>query len=398
MRSSEPIATDERIPSPPRRYTLDGDQAVEARIERDQQTIAAAVRAVVPAEQFVALVLMGGYGRGEGGYRDTAAGPEPYNDYDYFVVLRRGNSRERADTAAKLAVLARRLESEVGVEVDFALLRLERLRRLEFSLMNTEMAWGHRVVAGDTDVLLGMRRMPFHRLPPGEMTRLLNNRGTLLLMNEVRLQQGGLDAPAREIFFKYLLKAVLACGDARLALAGRYHPSYPVKLQRLEAATTPGRAGALRDAEKFLELYRVAYEHKFHPRYEVFDDAVPKDWQARVVRAWLTTTREFEIRRRGAAFENWAHYCRSVIRKGQSRNAPRNLAISIRDFGLGEVLRRPKRALRYPRERLIGALPLLLSEPASLLDPCVADALALRPQTLWKDAAEAYLRLWKRYA
>ena len=69
------------------RYTPDGDATVEARIGHDQQLIAAAVTDLVPAPHFHALVLIGGYARGEGGFRFVDGRPEPYNDYDYFVVV-----------------------------------------------------------------------------------------------------------------------------------------------------------------------------------------------------------------------------------------------------------------------------------------------------------------------
>lgn len=397
-----PIAQDDPIATPPRRYTLDGDADVEARIERDQRLIAEAVTAVIDPARFVALVMMGGYGRGEGGYVSIDGEPAPYNDYDYFVVVANTDSAVRAALAQGLAEAANRLESEVGVEVDFALLRAERLRAAEFSLMNAEMRWGHRVVAGDQNVLSAMRPMPFHRLPPGEITRLMLNRGSLLLMNQRRLQQGGLSAAEREVHFKYLFKAVLACGDARLARFGRYHPSYPVKLERLQAgagqAGSGGAAAGLPDADKFLELYQLAYRNKFHPDYGAFGHDSPADWQVRVVRAWLVTLRAFETHRRGRGFDGWNDYCRASLGKGQSGNLPRNLAVTLRDFGARELLSRPGRSLRYPRERLISALPLLLSEPGSLLDPCVANALAVTPQTSWRKAAQVFLQQWKRYA
>jgi hypothetical protein len=265
--------------------------------------------------------------------------------------------------------------------------------------MNAEMRWGHRVVAGDAGVLSRMREMPFHRLPPGEMTRLMLNRGTLLLMSQLALRGGGLTAAERERHFKYLFKAVLACGDVRLAAAGRYHPSYPVKLARLEEpAPGPDGNGGAPDGDRLLALYRLAYRHKFHPDYGAFGHESPSDWQARVVRLWLATLRAFECRRLGRDLGDWSEYCRASIDKGQSGNVPRNLAITLRDFGAAELVRRPHRARRYPRERLISALPLLLSESGSLLDPCVADALALAPGATWRQAAEAFLAHWQRYA
>ncbi|WP_295885623.1 hypothetical protein [uncultured Thiohalocapsa sp.] len=411
MGRAEPVAAAEPIAAPPARWTLDGGPEVEARIEADQHEVAAAVTAVVPAPHLVALVLMGGYGRGEGGYVVTDQGPAPFNDYDYFVVVRRMSGGARAALHAALGELAETLTVRLGVEVDFALLGVERLKRAEYSLMNAEMRWGHRVVAGDQDVLRGMRDMPFHGLPPGEFTRLMLNRGALLLMDQQLLLErrslgvgGGLDAGEREVFFKYLFKAVLACGDARLAAAGCYHPSYPEKLARLQAPRPAvyvdehERPDPMPRHDEFLELYRLAYRHKFHPAYAEFAHARPSDWLARVLRIWTATLRAFEIRRLGRSFADWHDYCRPDLPKGQGGNLVRNLGVTLRDFGPREPLRRPRRALRYPRERLIAVLPLLLTEAGSLLDPCAASALGLPAQVHWKLAAERFLGLWARYA
>lgn len=376
------------------RYTLDGDAAVETRIARDQSLIADAVTALVAPSEFRALVLMGGYGRGEGGYCLRDGQPEPYNDYDYFVVVPNlGRSRRLALTQA-LAERAKVLEHEVGVEVDFALLREDRLSQADYSLMNAEMIWGHRVVAGDLRVLDTMPRMPFSALPRGEFTRLLLNRGALLLMNQQRLAAGAsLSEAEQEVFFKYLFKAMLACGDARLAGNQTYHPSYVKKRELLGAMDWDGK-------EPFMDLYAQAWEQKFHPNYRRYLAENPTDWQARVVHCWLDTLSWFEQRRLGKGIDHWAAYCSPTVPKGQGNawGGLRNLAITLRDFDVTEPLRRPRWSLRYPRERLIGALPLLLSETEGLSSRPLAEALALSPGTPWSQATVVFLRLWRRYA
>jgi hypothetical protein len=415
MGKAEGIAQPERMAPPARRYTLSGDAEVEARIEADQRLIADAVTGLVPAKRFVALVLIGAYGCGEGGYVHGEQGPAPAGDYDYSIVVRRMSARERAALQGRLAKLAEALTARVGAVVNFAVLGFGRLKRAERSLMNAEMLWGHRVIAGDPDVLAAMPDVAFERLRQGEVTRLMLNRGALLLMDEQKLFErrtlragpgagGGLDAAEREVFFQYLFQAVLACGDTRLAAIGQYHPSYPEKLKRLEA---PRPAVYIDEAERpdpmplhdeFLHLYRLAYRHRFHPAYEEFAEARPADWLARVLRIWTSTLRAFELRRLGRGFADWRDYCRAELPKGQNGNLVRNLFLSLREFGLSEIWRRPGRTLRYPRERLIGSLPLLLTESGSLLDPCAASALGLPANVHWKPAAQRFLDLWGRYA
>jgi len=382
-------------PPDPGRYTLDGDGAVEARIAGDQTLIAESIQALVVPPEFRALVLMGGYGRGEGGYVVRDGRPAPYNDYDYFVVVhRQGGARRRALQDA-LAHEARVLGHQVGVEVDFALLREEGLPQAEYSLMNAEMIWGHRVVAGDPDVLATMPPMPFATLPPGEFTRLLLNRGALLLMNQQRLAGGStLSAQEREVFFKYLFKAVLACGDARLAGNRSYHPSYVKKLELLRAMDWEGK-------DELLGLYKQAWENKFHPDYRRYADESPATWQEQVIAVWLDTLSWFERVRSERTIANWDAYCSPSFPKGQGRQSwaiLRNGAITVRDFGAAEILRRPRWSLRYPRERLISALPLLLSNPSTGLHPSPAGALSVPAGTPWPKAAETFLHLWRRYA
>ncbi len=395
MARLEHIAPAEQVQPPGGRYTLDGDAAVEARIDRDQRLIGEAVRAAVDPDHFRALVLMGGYGRGEGGYVEIDGEPAPFNDYDYFVVVRHCSAACRREISARLCDLARELETRVGVEVDFALLREGRLGLAEHSLMNAEMRWGHRVVVGDPGILQAMPPMPFDRLPPGEITRLMLNRGALLLMNrQRRLRAEHLDGERRAVFFKYLFKAILACGDARLAARGQYHPSYPVKLERLEALD-------LRHHDKFMNLYRLAYRHKFHPDYASLADEHPDDWQTRVVWTWLETLRGFEAQRLGRSILHWDEYCRAHVLKGQPSGLGgplRSLAVALRDFGVGELVRRPLRCARNPRERLIAALPLLLVESGAAIDACVASALAIPPGASWLDASDAFIARWHRCA
>jgi hypothetical protein len=377
------------------RYTLDGDAAVEARIAHDQEWVAQAVTAILAPPAFRGLVLMGGYGRGEGGFVRRDGHPEPYNDYDYFVVVRGLDGAARAALSQELAVAAKTLEHQVGVEVDFALLREDRLPGAEYSLMNAEMLWGHRVVAGDPQVLATMPPMPFASLPPGEYSRLLLNRGSLLLMNQRRLANPEpLAAPEQEVLFKYLFKAILACGDARLAGSGCYHPSYLKKIERLEALDWSGQAD-------FMALYRQAWENKFHPDYGRFAGEDARAWQGRVVPIWLATLAWFEQVRSGRPIPDWTSYASPGFAKGQggkSWGGLRNAIITLRDFGPAELLRRPAWSRRYPRERLIAALPLLLENPGAPASPVLANALALAPGEAWTDTVAAFLNLWRRFA
>jgi hypothetical protein len=297
---------------------------------------------------------------------------------------------------AQLTELGHLLTARVGVEVDLAVLRVEVLPRAEYSLMHTEMLWGHRVVAGDPDILASMPRMPFAGLALAEFTRLMLNRGSLLLMNRNALLTGTTGEPLqREQFMKYLFKAVLACGDARLAAAGQYHPSYSEKWLRLQRLQWAGQ-------ERFLSQYRMALDAKFHPAYEQYAKVELAQCLQQVTDLWLETLSHLETIRLGSHAGSWAEYASPAIGKGQS--APglsglmRNVGVTLRDYGPLELLTNLRWSLRYPRERLISILPGLLAGPGLLRDSQLTTALGLPARGSWQQLVRSYLEQWHRYA
>ena len=350
----------------------------------------------VPVQQFRALVLIGGYARGEGGFRHVDGKPEPYNDYDYFVVVGGMTTAAVQLLKAQLLELGHVLTARVGVEVDLAVLRVEALSRAEYSLMHAEMLWGHRVVAGDAATLAAMPRMPFAGLVLAEFTRLMLNRGSLLLMNRNALATGTSREPQqREQFMKYLFKAVLACGDARLAAAGQYHPSYSEKWQRLQRLHWDGQ-------EHFLLQYRMALEAKFHPAYEQYATASLEKCLQQVTDLWLETLAHLESVRLGSHAGSWEAYASPGVSKGQSapglRGLVRNVGVTLRDYGPLELLTNLRWSLRYPRERLISILPGLLAGPGLLRDSQLTTALGLAARGSWQQLVRSYLEQWHRYA
>lgn len=402
---TEPLQESDIAPANRQRFTLDGDEAVEARIQADQDLIGQAVVDATEVDQFRALVLMGGYGRGEGGFQQLPDGPAPYNDYDYFVVLDGLSRAQRAQQQERLQPLAHQLEAKVGIDVDFFVLRNEELARAEYSLMNAEMLWGHRVVAGDTQVLQAMPSMPITSLPLSEFSRLMLNRGSLLVMNQASLAQAApLSALERERFVKYLFKAVLASVDAVLAAVKHYHPSYPQKLDFLQqlAALSSQAQWPVELANALMPHYEQALEARFHPDYSQHIEQDLESWQQQITGLWLQSFGFLERRRLGRDWGDWAAYAEAGLDKGQSglglRALLKNLAVNARDYGLAAVFADPSRAMRYPRERLLAALPLLLSEP---LDGDRIAAILSLPSDDQDDPArlaEGYIRQWHRYA
>jgi hypothetical protein len=350
---------------------------------------------LIAKERFCALVLIGGYARGEGGYIYQDGMPAPFNDYDYFLIVKSMNTSAVAALRPSLARLAETLSSQVGVEVDLEILRSESLRTCRPSLMFAEMLWGHKVVAGDPAVLDSMPPMPFEALPLGEFTRLMLNRGALLLLNQQAINSSSIfTLEQREQFIKYLFKSMLACGDARLAACGQYHPSYKEKWHRLQSLD------GLPD--QFLHHYQLALNAKFRPEFTAFADTDLVQWQKYFVTTWRQSLSCLETARLGRPIQHWGDYASPQVDKGQSSSnmlAPlRNMAITLRDYGASELLTNIRWSLRYPRERLISILPCLLSGQHELDDTEILTALGTLAAKDKAPMETIFLAQWHRYS
>ena len=224
------------------------DPRVEQLISEALAGIRSALAASQESSSVRAVVLGGGYGRGEGG-----ATPEgmPYNDLDFFVImkgspaspaLRRLLDRIGSDWGAKLAI-----------DVDFYCVNsIQALCRDAHTLMIQELFAGSTIVFGDERVFDGVPLRPFSEIPWTEGARLLLNRGAGLLFARQRTGD-----PAQADFVRRNLhKAALGCGDAVLVV---HHDYRRTGTERLEALR------AYPEVSWLVPAYQAALEFKYTP-------------------------------------------------------------------------------------------------------------------------------------
>ena len=380
------------------RYTLCGPAEVEARIERDQQRVVAEVSALLSPGRLAGLVLAGGYGRGEGGYRFAGVDAVPYNDYDYFLVVRRCSSSVLRSLQRELHALGERLGREFALEVDFAVLESERLAKLPACLMYSELKWRNRVLVGDPGALEALASPLPWDLPLAEFSRMMLNRGALLLMNAQALQaKGSVLSYGSERFLRYFSKGLLAAGDARLAAAGQYHPSVAERNRRLREIPWVGTGRG-----EFLELYEHATRIKLGGvSGSVLHRGELHRLQRLAVHEWLEAYGVLESVRLGRPLGSWQAYSSPDVAKGQSGrrwwSAAYHVALALRSRRGRLAALKPSRMLRHPRERLMAALPLLLEAGTPTENRLAAEALGTSVDAAWCGLAQLFLADWRRY-
>lgn len=323
-------------------------------------------------DNLVALVLGGGYGRGEGGVVRVDGREEPYNDLDFVLVV----GSERKVDARRVAEIGERHARALGIHVDFSRpLTIRGVRAWPHWLMWTELLNGHMVVEGPGDVLAANAPTAVRGCPPAvEATRLLLNRGAGLLW-AMRVRRGAEPAPDADFVRRNAMKCAQALGDAVAIAHGRHRTPYAgrdavlAELERHEPSVASLAVGA---------SYRAALAFRLDPgaaRPEAFDEAELSELADR----WATTLLHVEAVRTGRGCGSLAAYVanRDVRELEQNRPGrwPRNLVQNLRTGRL---------SLRYPRERLFRELPPLLAGARS-------------PSEGWIRDSRAALQLWQRF-
>ncbi len=375
------------------KYSIRGSEAFDARLDRDFTSVSRALAAAPDGPGFLALVLIGGYGRGEGTPLIVDGGEAPFNDYDFVVVSEPMSRRRRSRVQANLRQLEQRLTRDLGLPVDLCLYADNVLRRAEFSLLNYEMKYGHKVVWGDARIL---ERMPAYRhdaIPLSEGTRLLLNRGKLLLDVRRALRAGRVfTADERLKFMKFVLKAQLAFGDCSLLLARDYDISYAVKHERI------GRCAAVDvpDAGVMIEGYRRAIALKEWGDYGFLDGYDLVAEFERVRSYYVKFLQWYEGRRLGRPVGTSPDYARALACGARECARLKAGILNLQACGARACACGPGLLLAHPRARLYLALPILLGDaPADV--PLLGRTLGAPASDL--DAAEArFYELQKRFS
>lgn len=373
------------------RFTVNGRAELEAKLNCICSCVARGVRACIPARTLQGLLLAGGYGRGEGGVLRTAERDLPYNDLEFFVFIRGMTRLNELRYAGTLHELAERMTQLAGIEVEFKILSLGKLRRSAPSMFYYDLMMGHDWLIGSESLLHGCEHhADASRIPLHEATRLLMNRCSGLLYAKSRLQEPEFSSDDADFVNRNIAKAQLAMGDVLLAMHGTYHWSCRVRRERLQEMETTFPCMEQikrhhRDGVHFKLLPDNGTEGKasLETRLDEISQLAQSLW------LWL------ESRRLGRAFRNVQGYALSPAPKCPEHAWWKNAAINVRTFK--SRCFKAGALLRYPRERLLRSLSLLLWGVTDSQEKMMVAACLQCPSDNFPESVQAYTNLWHRF-
>ncbi|WOO42017.1 hypothetical protein [Rubellicoccus peritrichatus] len=297
-----------------------------------------------------ALILGGGYGRGEGGVvTNRNDGTESlFNDLDYFLFT---ESPDTPSVESWRTIFEKEESKALGIDVEVKALPAKDAHSSINSMMFTDLIHGHYSVWGDPSFLLKLKpNCNPNNLPLIEATRLLWNRGTGLYFARCELERNG----EANFIERNLNKLKLALGDAWLILNGKYAPHVRTRAELLDQTNIDS------DFEVLKEWHRKGVIFKFQPEVQTRSKEERYADINKLSTVWLKLFLQIETKRLSTQFtvaDQYATYSKQLF---PGSGIMRNCALAIRDeLKRGSHLRP---FTDYPRGALMRALVLLLSE------------------------------------
>ncbi len=245
------------------RFTLDGGEMVERSLAGAVRQVAMLVQTIIPSKDYVSLLVLGGYGRGEGGVEVKNGIERPHNNIDFMLITRNLRKLQNNSTEKRLSSTVIALADKLGIDVDFSMVSAQKLKREQPLVIWHDMYHGHKVIIGDTGFFKSLTRHQFaFDICSRNIRNLLVNRGMLLLINELILKKDTVSETDKRTVIKHVMKAIIGYGDALLYFLGQYSWSYAAKQWRMRKADGV--------PEAFKALYEEAMTFRFHPNYDKY--------------------------------------------------------------------------------------------------------------------------------
>ena len=206
-------------------------------------------------KELQAIILHGGYGRGEGSWYQSEMGDwRPYNDYDIYLV-----TDNKVNTQA-IKSFSQILAKKIGIRwVDIEIISVKDLPNLKPSIKNYDLKNASKVIYGDSAVLDLIPGIDSSKLHLKEVQMLYFTRlYTLLGCFDKKGLDQDLKGESSRFFRNQMAKAVLAVVDVLLLTKGAYNSSYKKRVECLHDLY-PKKID-------LLELSRWAIEEKLSPK------------------------------------------------------------------------------------------------------------------------------------
>ena len=208
-------------------FTVHQDPFIDDHIENDLNIIAKSVLERIKG--VISLVLVGGFGRGEGSILIEGGLVKPLNDYDIVMVT------DYPVDQGKVKSLTQELIDKLKIRlVDLIPIEMGEIPSLPPTQFNYDMKYGGYCFWGEDVLSLIPEYLPEEIPLESGKTVLFNRMICLLECYSDAFEERTLSDEEKFFLYNQCVKAILACSEALLIKKKKYHPSCIEREKRFE--------------------------------------------------------------------------------------------------------------------------------------------------------------------
>ncbi|MEM6962122.1 MAG: hypothetical protein AAF550_10355 [Myxococcota bacterium] len=385
--------------TPWNQLTYRGDVNVEALASAMLTELRDTLASALDPERYRSVLLIGSYGRGEGGIDLSQILPRPYGDFEILIISKGKTLTLKRLADAALSHFTSKYEAQVHIDV----ISEARLKRAPCLATWCDMRLGHKVLLGDPDFAVSLSKFSVDKIDPSHVQSSIVHLGTQLLVSDLillrsELGQSELGQSMRRAVIDHGIQAIIGYGDALLHFLGEYDVRDSEKKKRMLQHTEV--------SEAFRDLYRSAVEFRFEPNYGLYDNTSLGEWNQGLLETLAPVHLDCERRRLCRPHLGWSDYPGIALAAIVTRESPsaKNIVQRTLNFSRGRF---PKAMLPFlgrlgyraasRRERLWVVFPAVAYDLGGEFGVLARTSLGAAEEDRML-LAKRYLRAFNRYA
>jgi hypothetical protein len=376
-------------------FTYYNNKETEKVLNQVMQEVATVFNELFSEQETAALIVIGGYGRGEGGIVRKNDTYHPHNNID-FLYIHHGRISQKVVALANAKL--QEISKKYDIGIDMSAINRQKLLNLKGLVVSYDMRYGHKTILGDSTFLKENASFSLYNIDPTDVRQLLINRGTLLLINRVLLNKETLTTEEKKLIIKHAIKAIIGYGDALLYFNDAYHWSYAQKLTNMtEQKNIP---------EEVKTLYSEAMLFRFRPDYEKFLEKDLHAWNDELLHILSQIHLQCEKMNLNERDLSWDNYFTHALEnrsfpKQSLRQKVKSLLFGLKHFSVLKELNTLEERLSFMQLGAKGVLALLFPYIAYNTYPEHYESLFQKIFHTKEKEANAYLKgfltLWAKW-
>jgi hypothetical protein len=331
------------------KYTLLNNKELDKKIDKDI-TLCKKYILKLFGNKLLSLVLIGGYGREEGGVVKSGIKLYPKNNYDFLIVLKRTLFWKKKKIKKSLQRLKRGLDKKLLVLFEASFQSKNKIKNASNIMIYQDIYNSSKTVYGE-DIKRLLPCRVTKTLEPIEALRVIRNRSMLLL---ACIMKDHLNyKPSAQQMKIWVSKAIIGFGDAILILKKNYKSKYVDKMNTIQKLSFSDVFKNKLDYNYFKKLHKTASLYRLKDQDSKLLNNFDKILKIlEQVNLWAikkyTKDPEFILKKLSNIH---------LHPKESSLKILRNILVNLKEYGIKQDL---KNIFIHPRNKLFKVVPLIL--------------------------------------